>query len=833
MKNNRIRNAYDSINPGPAQKQQMLDAILSSADLKESPRQSRRTREPVVYTAKQSTTHKRTNIFGTLAAGIVLVLVAGFGISFLMNRESINPVADEPTSDITVPMATAGDHYAPVLEKYRRAMAEGWTKEQCEIEGISTRMQAGYDVTKAGFAMLDLDGDGREELIIAEGSLPHMDVIWDLYTTLEDGTPIQILVDECDGDQYYLYETNVIGMEYTDKTQGSYLYHILENGQLALLEGLEYENDRWVYIAEGKTNEISPEQAMIISDGYKHFKLNLTSFADISDDFRNPGAMEQYRQTIEKYKTAIEEGWDRTMCNANGMSMLTPIESAEESLFYALYDLNGDGTEELIISEYPHREDTDTSFIDIYTLYNGEVKNAMSMFELAGMRSLCEGGFVKDLFMEPGMEYDKYAGFLKLEADRFVTDFKVYQKDGKWFTEGNRGVGESISREEADAIVAQYPPLKLDYTEIKSTGEVEYQSGYEAFDHIIQKYVTAINEGWAEHQCEQNDISPDIFADTTISYKLGWCLVDIDSNGVEELVISDGVHLFDLYVMMPHDGTPGHLICANGGESWQLCENNVIQNQGRYSGTTAWRHYTLKDTDIIQKDIVFYDGQLNQYYYGTNGEDLDPVSKDKAGDIICSSRTAELSLIPFAEPETFDPDEMEYYDPVLDIYRQAVQKNWNPGECMENGISLMIGYYGELYGELGYSLMDLDGNGIEELIITDGSDIFDLYTIIQDEETGPLHLVSAMERITYDLLKDFKIYCAGSGGAARQYHTLYELQGSALVVLEGYAFDADTDPNNPWYFFDGETVGDSCGSFDPQTVINNYIPIAISKIPIS
>ena len=152
---------------------------------------------------------------------------------------------------------------------------------------------------------------------------------------------------------------------------------------------------------------------------------------------------------------------------------------------------------------------------------------------------------------------------------------------------------------------------------------------------------------------------------------------------------------------------------------------------------------------------------------------------------------------------------------------------------MENGISLMIGYYGELYGELGYSLMDLDGNGIEELIITDGSDIFDLYTIIQDEETGPLHLVSAMERITYDLLKDLKIYCAGSGGAARQYHTLYELQGSALVVLEGYAFDADTDPNNPWYFFDGETVGDSCGSFDPQTVINNYIPIAISKIPIS
>lgn len=540
-----------------------------------------------------------------------------------------------------------------------------------------------------------------------------------------------------------------------------------------------------------------------------------------------------YREVLDKYYRAIDQGWDRTMCNGNGMSMCTPIESAEESLYYALYDLNGDNSQELIISEYPYREDTDTSFIDIYTVYNGEVKNVMSMFELAGLRSLCEGGFVKDLFMEPGMEYDKYVGFWKLEADRFVTDFKVYQKDGQWYTEGYRGVGAAITRAEADEIVADYPPLKLDFTEIKSSGSNQSQSGYEVFDQIIQKYVTAINEGWTEEQCQQNDISPQILSDTCIQYNLGWCLVDIDSNGVEELVVSDGVHLFDLYVMMPHDGAPGHLVMANGGETWQLCENNVLQKHGLYSGSTAWRFYTLSDIDLIQRDMVFYEGDTNQYSYGKDDQDLGPISKDLAGDIIVESRTMELELTKFVDPEPFVPEETQYYEPLLDIYRQAVREDWNPGQCAEKGISLMVGYYGEQYGELGYSMMDLDGNGIQELIITDGSRIFDLYTIIQDEETGPLQLFSAMERLEYHLLQDLNIYCQGSGGAALQYHTLYLLDGRELVVLEGYAYDADRDPNNPWYFYDGETVRDSCGSFDPQSVINDYLPMGISNTPIA
>lgn len=509
-----------------------------------------------------------------------------------------------------------------------------------------------------------------------------------------------------------------------------------------------------------------------------------------------------YRETIAKYARARSEGWDRTMCVENGISMLTPIESAYEGLYYALFDLNGDDVEELIISEYPYREDTDTNFIDIYTVLDGYMIQLMSLGD-TDMRYLCEGGIVKDLSAPERGDYNVYVSFWEINQDgMFAQTGEVYEIDGQWF-HGFRA-DEKITAAEAEAEVMALKPLYLDFTEIKSSGETEYQSGYEAFDHIIEKYVTAIKEGWSAHQCEQNDISPTLLDETTIQYSLGWCLLDIDKNGVEELVISDGVYLLDLYVMMPHNGGPGHLIMANGGETYQLCENNVIQMHGNYAGTSAWRYYTLSDIDLIQRDMLFYEGETDQYSYGTDDHSLNPISKEKAGDIIARNRTMELSLTNFVDPEPFVPEEQKYYEPLLDLYRQAFRENWDAPTCMQNGLSLMVAHRGDYYEDLGYAMKDLDGNGIDELIITDGTNIYDLYTIIQDEEVGPLHLISAMERIQYYITSDGWIYNLGSGGAAVSYHTLYSLDGRELKLLNGYMMDADTNPNNPWFYYDGE-----------------------------
>lgn len=840
MRNKRIINAYDSINPSLSDKQRMLDAILSEAKLEEASRKNRKIREPEIYTQKQSAIPKRRNVFGPLVAAAILVVVAGFGFSFLMNRAPSDPVYVEPNTEV-VGEKTAADHYAPVLKKYCQAMDEGWTKEQCEIEGISLRMQAGYDVTKAGYALLDLDGDGREELIIAEESTSQIDNIWDLYTTLEDGTPIQLWVDEQNGGQCRLYENNVICISYSYNDVLDMSFYVLEAGQMVIRELLQWEDEDTVYHTDGggNTRQVTSKEGQNISNAYDIQKLHLTWLKDIPEYLRDSDAVEQYTPILEKYRTAIAQGWDRTMCVENGMSMLTPIESEYEGLYYAVSDLDGNGTGELVISEYPYRENTDTGFIDIYTVLDGHVIQLMSLGDM-DMRYLCEDGYVKDLSSPDAQKYIHYVSFWGIVEDQFMQDSAVYQKtDGQWITEGFRKVGVAVSREEAEEIVASHKPARLDVIPVASSSNEDYSlTGYEGFDDIVSKYVTALTENWTDEQCEQNDISPDIFASTTISHNLGWCLRDIDKNGVEELVISDGVHLFDLYVMQPHNGGPGHLIMANGGERYQLSEDGTIEQSVSFSKGMSRTYFELSGIELVQKNMLYYTNSdpnnpyvaINRYSYGTGADDLKVISKEEAGNIIGSHRTAELTLTPFLDRGIFDPDDLQYYQPLLELYQTALNEDWHPTTCQEKGISLMVAYRGEYYDDLGYAMRDLDGNGIDELIITDGTNVYDLYTIVRDEIIAPVNILSAMERIKYYLTEDNVIYHFGSSSAAANYQTFSRLEGSNLVLIEGYFYDGKTNPDQPWYFYDYKANNVPCVGLDVQAIIDSYKTVEIPFI---
>ena len=825
MKNNRIVRAYDSINPSPVDKQRMLDAILAEANLSEEPRRQPRPRKqeppvkkqaPNVCRMKPTPKPRRGSWIGPLAACLLVGIMGWFVLSFVASREPVDPAYVEPTTEkINI---TVNFDYSDVLSKYRTALREEWSKEQCEIEGISTRFYLPEPVDfTIGQRMHDINGDGRAELLIG-----HDDIIWDLYTTLEDGTPIQLFSDVQDGWQYYLCEGQMLLAEYYSKDDCYVEYYHLEGHQLVLHQQLQYKDGQWQYQLAGEDwQPMSEQDVQTLTNSYKYIQPDWIPL-------ENENTADSFRDIIFRYMRAADEGWDSAMCLENGMSELTPV-GPDEGLYYAMFDLNGDGAEELIISEQPYRENTDTEFIDIYAMVDGAVRNVMSVKE-EDMWSLCVHGYIKDISPAQRPEWNQYASYWQFQENHFVQQFAVGKKDNQWINEGYHGVGETITREEADEIVANYPPQKLDFKIIQSAPSYLHNTGYEGFDHILDKYSYALAEKWTAEQCQQNDISPDILSETTITHNLGWCLVDIDNNGVEELIVSDGVHLFDLYVMMPHNGSPGHLISANGGDAWSLRENGVILQQGWYSGASAWRFYTLSDIDLIQKDMLFYEGETNQYSYGADDDSLTPISKDKAGQIMARDKNAELELEYFI-PQTFDPDEVLQYQNLLELYQKALRENWDAPTCIENDLSLMVAYEGDYYGELGYAMQDLDGNGIEELIITDGLNIYDLYTIIQDEEVIPLHLASAMERIQYYLTTDGWIYNLGSGGAAVSYHTLYSLEGRELKLLEGYMMDADTDPNNPWFYYDGQNRLGACPTAEAAAAMDSYVFAEIPFTP--
>ena len=88
MKNSRIVRAYDSINPGIADKQKMLDAILAEASLEEKPTRERKKREPVVYTAKPTKVSRRSTIM-TIAASLVMLLISGIVLMHMIRQQWI------------------------------------------------------------------------------------------------------------------------------------------------------------------------------------------------------------------------------------------------------------------------------------------------------------------------------------------------------------------------------------------------------------------------------------------------------------------------------------------------------------------------------------------------------------------------------------------------------------------------------------------------------------------------------------------------------------------------------------------------------------------------
>ena len=112
MKNNRIIQAYDSINPSPADKAKMLDAILSEAKLEEKPAHRRQKKEPVVYTGRPTKTTKRS-LIGPLAACFAVLILAGFVLGHMI-RQPQDVSMTNPVETVNT-----GTHYDAVLNKYK------------------------------------------------------------------------------------------------------------------------------------------------------------------------------------------------------------------------------------------------------------------------------------------------------------------------------------------------------------------------------------------------------------------------------------------------------------------------------------------------------------------------------------------------------------------------------------------------------------------------------------------------------------------------------------------------------------------------------------------
>lgn len=347
----------------------------------------------------------------------------------------------------------------------------------------------------------------------------------------------------------------------------------------------------------------------------------------------------------------------------------------------------------------------------------------------------------------------------------------------------------------------------------KPAEPTEYQMVPPAHEALLEIYRSAIREGWSEEQCQEKGISTQLADVQHMEEKPAYVLLDIDGNGIKELIIGHGMphyfYVWDLYTfdskgqaVLLHTDVKNHVNC-------HLYENGIIGTEYVSKTEAAFSFFRLNESTLFGEDILTC---RNDFWYDEMAKQQ--ISQEEANEIVLNKyQLLDVEPTYLTNGQTYNHKDFEadeQYRMILDKYYVALAEHWDPGKCMENDISLMVGYYGGIVPQLGYNRMDLNGDGKDELIITDGTNIYDLYTISRDEEIIPIRLINATERQSYFLTTDGYIYSYGSGGALLNYYALYTVGRKALEFEKGYIFDSTIDPDNTWYHYDGEDRGDPC-----------------------
>ena len=189
--------------------------------------------------------------------------------------------------------------------------------------------------------------------------------------------------------------------------------------------------------------------------------------------------------------------------------------------------------------------------------------------------------------------------------------------------------------------------------------ETKTLADYPQYNEIVQKYYEGASAGWNISQFQENNLCylAGYYSDIN---KLGYCLLDVDSDGTDELFIGttedegyEGM-FFDMYTLT--EGKAELVATSGERDRYYLCEDNTIANEGSSSAFLSVNYYyEYKSGKLNLQDGIVYDEEINlqnPWFYGTldNGEDsLEPISEGAADSIKSKYKYMKLSFSPLSD----------------------------------------------------------------------------------------------------------------------------------------------------------------------------------------
>lgn len=159
------------------------------------------------------------------------------------------------------------------------------------------------------------------------------------------------------------------------------------------------------------------------------------------------------------------------------------------------------------------------------------------------------------------------------------------------------------------------------------------------------------------------------------------------------------------------------------------------------------------------------------------------------------------------------------YRPVLELYAQAQAEQWDGQQFTAAGLSNQAFGWLSIQQKLGCGLVDLDADGVMELLIGDceSSLLVDGYRLNNGIPEQLFMAVTKLDQPQYedlDFLYDEWDLCRDHTGAWYLFHQVQQawlicgyfpvwLEQGILRVTEGFVYNSIVDEFNPWYRVDG------------------------------
>jgi len=175
-------------------------------------------------------------------------------------------------------------------------------------------------------------------------------------------------------------------------------------------------------------------------------------------------------------------------------------------------------------------------------------------------------------------------------------------------------------------------------------------------------------------------------------------------------------------------------------------------------------------------------------------------------------------------------DGFHSYDEVLDLYITAKRDNSSMTECSEMGIcSMSVDYAAD---QIGYTLLDLDGDRKKELIVAVDDEEQLILDIFTTQENGTVaNVLNSISRDLHYLREGNLVLQIVEDTARVKYnYTVERIHGTSRTGVEQIIYSSRNDPDTPWY---RQSDGTYLAEAEAMAVVDSYPPqpMELKKLP--